>query len=166
MECKFVCCFYHSSVHLQWVAIHWDINFWLWKHFLVEIYDRRSITKMLFDKKNSDAAIRGNLEKEVVLKNSCSQIWRVKFAVKILKKYLWGIQLLVKLQVAVKFAKNELLHRYFSSISTANSRTPIFQNTSHWLFLKITYNELWLAAALSEDSFQQFVPNHENHPLL
>ena len=28
------------------------------------------------------------------------------------------------------FTKNKLLHRYFSRILTANSRKPIFQNTS------------------------------------
>ena len=31
---------------------------------------------------------------------------------------------------ACNFTKNELLHRYFSRILTANFRTPIFQNTS------------------------------------
>ena len=32
---------------------------------------------------------------------------------------------------ACNFTKNELLHRYFSRILTANFRTPIFQNTSY-----------------------------------
>ena len=31
---------------------------------------------------------------------------------------------------ASNFTKNELLHRYFSRILTANFRAPIFQNTS------------------------------------
>ena len=44
-------------------------------------------------------------------------------------------------------------------------RNSIFQNTSHWLFLKITFNELWSSAALSKDRLQ-FAPNPENHLLL
>ena len=38
--------------------------------------------------------------------------------------------------LACNFTKNEVLHKYFSRILTANFRTPIFQNSSERLFCR------------------------------
>ena len=43
---------------------------------------------------------------------------------------------------ACNFTKNELLHRYFSRILTANFRIPIFQNTSQVAASAETYSGL------------------------
>ena len=61
--------------------------------------------------KESEAATGVVLEKRDVLKNCCSESWQVKFAVKILEKYLWRSSFLVNLQSL--------------SLQTTNFTTPL-----------------------------------------
>ena len=43
--------------------------------------------------------------------------------------------------VGNNFNKNELLHRYFSSVVTADFRISIFQTRFQWLLLKMPKNK-------------------------
>ena len=72
----------------------------------------------------------GRCGKKGVLKNSCSETCQMKFAVKILEKYLWKNPSSVMFNGrSLNVTKNELFHKYFLRIMIANLETYLFSRT-------------------------------------